>query len=246
MLNPSETHISALFHPAGYNSLWHSHDAGQLTQLDRGVLFIEATEGRWLVPCGRVGWIPALSRHTAYSHTAVSGHSLYLNRELCTRMPSKPCVLEMTDLGAAILARLFTQKSTDSIQPALLEVLINELNNAKQEAWQLPIPQDARLQQLTMRLLKDVGNTCSSADWAKQIGMSTRSLSRRFSAETGMTLVRWRQLARLMQALEWLQMGKSVEWVAQASGYSNTSAFINVFKQYMDTTPSKWTKLDKP
>lgn len=73
--------------------------------------------------------------------------------------------------------------------------------------------------------------------------MSVRSLSRRFSIETGMTFVRWRQLARLMQAIEWLQMGKPVQWIAQSCGYSSSSAFIAVFKQYMSCTPAKWLNL---
>ncbi|WP_428239545.1 AraC family transcriptional regulator [Gynuella sp.] len=235
-----EFHVSELRHPASYDSSWHSHDAGQLTQVNQGVLLIETSHGRWLIPCGRVGWIPPRQRHTAFSRTAISGHSIYLHPKLCLQMPDTPCVLEMTDLGATILGRLFTQPENNHIQSALMEVLMNELNAAEQEPWQLPIPQDARLQKLTMLILKDVSNDRTIADWSNEIGMSTRSLSRRFSEETGMTFVRWRQLARLLQAMEWLQMGRSVEWVAQACGYSNTSAFITVFKQYMGNTPGKW------
>ncbi|MEI8632353.1 helix-turn-helix transcriptional regulator [Vibrio sp. PP-XX7] len=87
-----------------------------------------------------------------------------------------------------------------------------------------------------MLILDDISSGDSVADWAQIIGMSTRALSRKFAQETGMPLVRWRTLARLMKAMEWLQMGKSVEWVAQSCGYCNSSVFIAVFKQYLGSS----------
>ncbi|MDW6004114.1 helix-turn-helix domain-containing protein [Vibrio mangrovi] len=64
-------------------------------------------------------------------------------------------------------------------------------------------------------------------------------MSRRFHTETGMTLVRWRQLVRLMRALEWLQEAKAGGWVAQSCGYHSTSAFIAVFQQYLGCSPGR-------
>ena len=117
-----------------------------------------------------------------------------------------------------------------------------ELNTAEREPWHLPIPQDKRLQELTMFILSDISNSDSIAYWAHVIGMSTRTLSRKFTQETGMPLVRWRTLARLMKAMEWLQMGKSVDWVAQSCGYCNASVFITVFKRYLGCSPGQWIK----
>ncbi|WP_221794356.1 helix-turn-helix domain-containing protein [Oceanobacter mangrovi] len=242
MTTISDIHISGLQHPAGYVSSWHCHAASQLTLIDQGVLLIETIAGRWLIPRGRLGWIPAQTKHTAFSHTDIMGHSLYLPAELCRDLPITPCVLDISNFGSGVLRQLFARSSDNAIESALLTLLMHELSTATIEPWQLPIPKDRRLQKLTTLTLKDVGSNQSIAYLAKVIGMSTRSVSRRFSEETGMSYVQWRQLARLMQAMEWLQMGKPVEWVAQCCGYSNTSAFITVFKQHMRMTPGKWVR----
>jgi len=236
----TDIHISGLQHPEGYVSSWHSHAVSQLTLIDLGVLLIETTAGRWLIPSGRLGWIPAQTKHTAFSHTDIVGHSLYLPADLCRDMPISPCVLDISNFGSGVLRQLFARNSDNAIESALLTLLMHELSIAAVEPWQLPIPRDRRLQKLTTLTLKDVGSNKLITHLAKEIGMSTRSVSRRFSEETGMSYVQWRQLARLMQAMEWLQMGKPVEWVAQSCGYSNTSAFITVFKQHMGITPGKW------
>jgi methylphosphotriester-DNA--protein-cysteine methyltransferase len=45
-----------------------------------------------------------------------------------------------------------------------------------------------------------------------------------------MNFVNWRQLARVMRAMEWLAAGKPVGWIALSSGYSSVSAFIEVLE----------------
>ncbi|HIC0644953.1 helix-turn-helix domain-containing protein [Enterobacter kobei] len=47
-----------------------------------------------------------------------------------------------------------------------------------------------------------------------------------------MNFVNWRQLARVMRAMEWLAAGKPVGWIALSCGYSSVSAFIEVFRTW--------------
>lgn len=231
-----------VIHPSKYQTEWHSHEYGQITRIDVGVLVIEATHGKWLVPHGRICWIPPKQQHMSYSHTKISGHSMYLPHQHCQQMPTELSVLKPTELGHTVFTRLLHEAEDSPIHSHLIALLMYELNTAEREPWQLPIPQDKRLQKLTMLILNDISNSDSVADWAQIIGMSTRTLSRKFAQETGMPLVRWRILARLMKAMEWLQMGKSVDWVAQSCGYCNASVFITVFKQYLGCSPGQWIK----
>ncbi|ENM5738727.1 helix-turn-helix transcriptional regulator [Vibrio mimicus] len=151
-------------------------------------------------------------------------------------------MLKPTELGHTVFTRLLHEAEDSPIHSHLIALLMYELNTTEREPWQLPVPQDKRLQKLTMLILNDISNSDSVADWAQIIGMSTRTLSRKFAQETGMPLVRWRTLARLMKAMEWLQMGKSVNWVAQSCGYCDASVFITVFKQYLGCSPGQWIK----
>jgi transcriptional regulator GlxA family with amidase domain len=67
--------------------------------------------------------------------------------------------------------------------------------------------------------------------------MARRTFMRSFSAEVGMSFGRWRQQARLFAALEMLAQSKSVTEVAIAVGYDSVSAFIEIFRKMLGTTP---------
>jgi AraC-like DNA-binding protein len=75
---------------------------------------------------------------------------------------------------------------------------------------------------------------------ARETGASKRTLERRFRAETGMGLGRWRQQLRLLQALRLLAEGQPVTSVALEVGYQSTSAFISMFKKAMGSTPRRY------
>src|SRR5262249_12396374 len=77
--------------------------------------------------------------------------------------------------------------------------------------------------------------------WAAWAGVTSRTLSRRFVAETGFTFTQWRQRLRLTRALEMLASGAAVTPVAMDLGYDNPSAFIDWFKRTYGVTPAKWS-----
>ena len=59
-------------------------------------------------------------------------------------------------------------------------------------------------------------------------------------AETGMTLGRWRQQLRLVEALRRLAAGQAVTSVALDVGYESPSAFVSVFRRTFGTTPGRY------
>ena len=89
-------------------------------------------------------------------------------------------------------------------------------------------------------LLDDVGDDRTLDDWAHVAGMSRRTFMRAFLAEAGMSFGRWRQQARLFAALEMLAQRKSVTEVAIAVGYDSVSAFIEMFRTMLGTTPQAY------
>ena len=65
-------------------------------------------------------------------------------------------------------------------------------------------------------------------------------MSRRFVAETGLTFAQWRQQARLLRALERIADGVPVTTIALDLGYDNVSAFIDMFRRALGTTPGRY------
>jgi AraC-like DNA-binding protein len=78
------------------------------------------------------------------------------------------------------------------------------------------------------------------AAWAREIGVSDRTLARLFVRETGMTFAGWRQQLRLIRALEALAAGRSVTEAAMDVGYDSPSSFIAMFRRSLGTTPSQY------
>lgn len=77
---------------------------------------------------------------------------------------------------------------------------------------------------------------------AHTVGLTSRSLARRFEDELGMT---WRAVlrrARLLRSIELLAAdeARSVASIAMDVGYSSLSAFNAAFRDLVGTTPSQY------
>ncbi|MFE4958304.1 helix-turn-helix domain-containing protein [Streptomyces sp. NPDC056653] len=70
--------------------------------------------------------------------------------------------------------------------------------------------------------------------------MNPRSLHRRFTAATGLSLARWVQQARLVHAVTLLARNTPVTAVAIGLGYATPSAFTAMFRRALGTTPSAY------
>ncbi len=75
------------------------------------------------------------------------------------------------------------------------------------------------------------------ADLGRRVGLSERSVSRLFPIETGLTLHRWRQQARLMRAFALMEEGHAVTRVALELGYGSPAAFGKMFRKLTGRSP---------
>ena len=233
-----------LVHPGGYHTPWHSHHAGQLWRIAAGLLVIETPLGRSVVPAKHIGWIPPGQQHAAFSESAIEGCAVYLDPAHCEGLPEEATLFESDDFTDALFSRLSVAGS--EYDPRKLILLLEELALASQVRFYLPVPTDPRLKNVVRKLLQSVDDNQTVESRASRAGMSVRTFNRRFSTETGMNFVNWRQLARVMQAMEWLAAGKPVGWIALSCGYSSVSAFIEVFGTWTGKTPGQWAIKEGP
>lgn len=233
-----------LVHPGGYHTPWHSHHAGQLWRIAAGLLVIETPLGRSVVPAKHIGWIPPGQQHAAFSESAIEGCAVYLDPAHCEGLPEEATLFESDDFTDALFSRLSVAGS--EYDPRKLILLLEELALASQVRFYLPVPTYPRLKNVVRKLLQSVDDNQTVESHASRAGMSVRTFNRRFSAETGMNFVNWRQLARVMQAMEWLAAGKPVGWIALSCGYSSVSAFIEVFRTWTGKTPGQWAIKEGP
>jgi AraC-like DNA-binding protein len=122
----------------------------------------------------------------------------------------------------------------------LTSLILDEIRAATVAPLHLPEPTDPRLVPITSALRDQPGDGRTLAAWARQAGASTRTLSRLFLAQTGMTFRQWQRQARLLAALVRLAEGAQVTTVALDLGYDSPSAFISAFRRALGRTPRRY------
>lgn len=132
----------------------------------------------------------------------------------------------------------------DAVQTRLAGVIADEIAASTPLPLALAQPRDRRLRRIAAALARAPHDNRSIEAWAIASGLSSRSLARRWLAETGMTLSRWRQRLRVLLALPQLLAGEPVISVALSMGYDTPGAFIGVFKREMGVTPARYGKGD--
>jgi AraC-like DNA-binding protein len=221
----------------------HSHARGQFFALTRGLMIVEAGNERWMFPSQRCAWIPPDCLHKARSVGGVAGSMVFLSPEMCRGLPKKPCLFSSSGLLFSIVDRVLEWNPRQPLDPPrkrLIKVLRDEIAQPEQQALCLPLPRDERLAGVARALLDDVADHRGLDDWSHFAGMSRRTFMRAFSAQVGMSFGRWRQQARLFAALEMLAQGESVTEAAVAVGYDSVSAFIEMFRKMLGTTPQMY------
>jgi len=220
----------------------HSHARGQLIGCGSGVLSVGSDAGHWVVPARHAVWIPPRHTHSARMHGAFTGWSLYVARPACAGLPVAPCTMAVTPLlwEAALRCAQRASPVPDAVQDRLAEVILDEIRGLAPQPLGLPLPRDARLLRIANALLAEPAQHRSLPDWAGWAGLSARTLSRRFVAETSLSFTAWTQRMRLLRSLELLAGGQPVTQVALELGYDSVSAFIALFKRELGCTPAAY------
>ncbi|WP_175694814.1 AraC family transcriptional regulator [Burkholderia ambifaria] len=220
----------------------HTHARGQLVGAQSGLVTIGLDDQEWVVPAIHAIWIPPHYRHSLHSFGSISGWSAFVAEARCAALPDTPRAIRTTPLlrEAVQRAASWGDSELDAAQARIADVILDEIVSSKAEALGLVRPQDPRLMKITDALAMDLADNRRLEEWADWAGIGARTMSRRFVAETGLTFAQWRQQARLLRALEKIADGVPVTTIALDLGYDNVSAFIDMFRRAMGTTPGKY------
>lgn len=220
----------------------HHHPWAQLSYAVRGVIEVETPTGRFVAPPSRAVWIPAGHPHGVRCSQGTEIRSLYVAPAACGEDWSDCQILKVQPLLRELI-RAFGELPVayDEDGPAgrLVEVLLDRLTAAPSCDLGLPWPTDTRLRRLCQRLRDTPDDRRTLSDHAHRLGVSERTLSRAFLAQTGLGFRRWRQRCRLLAALPELEQGERVTDVALTCGYDSLSAFISAFREQFGTTPGE-------
>lgn len=224
----------------------HAHSRGQIFGIGHGVMGMRTDEAYWLIGPGQALWLPPYLCHTARSHGAVRGWSLFINQARSTMLPAQPFLVRGTPLLIAQAERLAHCVSdpfwSDSLA-RLAESFWDEFLSLPRASVSLPFPTDGRLRRVADALSENPADAREQQDWAIEASMSVRSFVRHFGAETGMPFTAWRQRLRILNAQERLARGEAVTSVALDVGYESPGAFAAIFRKITGHSPAAYMKL---
>jgi len=230
-------------YPQGYVFAEHFHERDQLIYACHGVMTVTTKQGTWVVPAQRAAWIPARTPHSVRVSRTMSLRTLYLKPRLARTLPRMCCVVNVSPLLKELILHACAFRTLRRDNPAqshLISVILDLMQQVESIPLQIPTPADERAKRVAQLLASERADDRSIDEICKSAGASRRTIERCFSEETAMSLGKWRQQLRLLQALQLLADGEKITHVAVCAGYSAPSAFVSAFKRTLGTTPGRY------
>ncbi len=236
-------------YPAGHLALFHQHARAQFLYASSGVMTVTTDVGIWAVPPHRAVWIPALTRHQIKVTGHFSMRSIYIDPSVVSNAPTGCCVVAVSPLLKELILHAVEIPDLYPIggpEERIMLVILDQIRHLRKTPLELPIPEDVRLKRIYDALAANPADNRTLDDWGNLVGATSRTLSRHFRSETGMTFSRWRQRVRVLEALKRLELKEAVTAVAYDLGYESPSAFISMFKKVLGKTPGQYLNRSGP
>ena len=160
-------------------------------------------------------------------------------------LPESPTVFGVSSLLQALIveaAEIEGQEDTDGYAGRVTVLILDQLRRARPLPGALPWPRGGSIATLCEAIYANPADKRSPDAWGRELGMSGRTLTRRFEAEVGLSLRSWRRRLRLFKAVELLGGGLDVTQTAMELGYGSTSAFVFAFRTEMGASPQAFMR----
>ena len=170
---------------------------------------------------------------------------LWIVDEAIAILPRQPTVYGVGPLLKALITEAMELSGSikrDEYTDRVTQLILDQLSRATPIAAALPWPRSKTLTRICEALYANPADSSSSDEWARELAISPRTLTRRFEDELGMSLRSWRRHMRIFKAIELLGGGMDVTRVAMDLGYGSSSAFIYAFRTAMGVTPQVYMR----
>lgn len=231
--------------PAKHSFAEHAHDWNQVVYAISGVLTV-AVDGRsFVISPEQAVWLPTGLRHRVGSLLGAEFRSLWIADEAAAGLPDLPTVFRVSPLLQSLIveaASLEAGAGEDGYAGRVTALILDQLRRAQPMPGALPWPRAGALAKVCAALYANPSDPRGPEEWGRELGMSGRTLARRFDAELGMSLRSWRRHLRLFKAVELLGGGVSVTQAAMELGYGSSSAFVYAFRTELGCSPQAYMR----
>lgn len=227
------------------DTVWeeHSHPTHELLWNERGASTARIGARVWTITSTIGLWIPAGVPHSGFTPAGTWHCAAQLSMARTLPLAPGPVAVELTPLLRLLMDRLINQTLSEHSQ-ALTEAMILDVLTPSEHQLSLRIPEHPLLAPVVDAVRAEPADGTSLAQWSRRLGVSTRTITRSFEAETGMTYRTWVATARAQHAVELLARQVPIEEVAVSVGYRSTSAFITAFRRITGLTPGQFRRIE--
>jgi AraC-like DNA-binding protein len=223
----------------------HRHEWAQVVYAISGVLTV-AVEGRsFVISPEQAVWLPTGVVHRVGTLFGAEFRSLWIAKDSIAGFPDDPGLFRVSALLRELIveaAALTGDDNKKGYAGRVVGLILDQLRRAPSLPGSLPWPRGKSLNRLCESLYADPADKRSADDWGRELGMSGRTLSRRFETDVGMSFRSWRRRMRLFKAIEMLGGGMDVTRTALDLGYGSISAFIYAFRTEMGMSPQAYMR----
>jgi len=227
----------------------HEHRWNQVVYAVSGVLTVAVTGRSFAISPEQAVWLPTGTPHRVGSLLGAEFRSLWIADEAGAGLPQTPTVFGVSPLLQALIveaADIEGQDDPDGYSGRVAGLILDQLRRARPLPGALPWPRGGALATICEALYADPADPRGPEEWGRDLGMSARTLARRFEAGLGMSLRSWRRRLRLFKAIELLGGGSGVTQTAMELGYGSASAFVYAFRTDMGCSPQAYVRRRLP
>lgn len=230
--------MSAMSEAVRRHTRWapHSHPTHELLWNERGASSATVEDRIWTITPRWGLWLPAGTVHDGEAPRGTVYRAAQFRIDAVPALADRPVAIEITPLLRLLLDRVVAEDLEPESQ-RLTESMIIDVARPAPVDFAVQLPHDPRLRPMLDVLLADPGDPRMLADWASELGLSTRTVTRLLAEQTGQGYAQWVSAVRSQRAIALLSAGIPVEEVAGLVGYRSASAFCSAFRRVVGLTP---------
>lgn len=214
----------------------HSHPVHELLWNERGATTATIGSRTWTITPTVGLWVPAGTVHSGWAAAGTWYRAAFFGPRSGASLADRPVAVEVTPLLRLLLERL-GDAELDERSRAVTETMVLDVLRPSEHELLVHLPDALLLRPIIDAVTADPAAPRTLNEWAVQLGVSPRTVTRAFRAETGSGFSGWVTAVRAQRAAVLLASGLDIEDVAAEVGYRSVSAFGAAFRRVTGWTP---------